>query len=439
MNPPKAYGTFEKRGDNTFRTSAFIKWGESEKSIGACLLLNPGSANFDMNSALYNSLQTLGHAKGEIHTDPTMRQLIQLLEGIYGADHPLNGHFHIYNLFTLQNTASSHAIDQFENLANHGEYDISESLVILKELQSHPWILLGWSVEQNSRWKNLELTKDLWRRQICESKVPTFGKKHINRDDYYHPCPLIPTQRPTTLTELITLYKQKFKKQRFPVNATKPNLLIDPKPVEDSNELDYGWSKSPANPESIVRGFSHLRIKNGFKLRAYQYTDGTNGNRVMWAIPVDKDLPDPEECEHSDDHFLSGPKPSFALDDFMQAIEGDKTPLSYLQASVLFHELKEFGARWHGTSWGRDVILPLNEGQKAHFDYCEWEMLKDEPEIIEPHFYYSCEGNPIAVFHTINDIGTVTLNRYVHTFNKDDYTMQVQLTCIATAGGGIIF
>ncbi|MUG86893.1 hypothetical protein GNP92_11130 [Paenibacillus timonensis] len=210
MKQPYAYGEFIKLGETTFRTSAYIQFGESEKSIGACLLLNPGSAHFDKNSELFHSLQSTGFAKGEIKLDPTMKQLVKFLNGIYGMDQPINGHFHIYNLFTLQNTASSHAIDQFENLVNCGEYPIEESSVDLNKLKSHPWLLLGWSVEQNSKWKNLERVKDLWRNLINESNVPAFGKKHKQRDDYYHPCPLIPTQQPKMLNELISLYNQKF-------------------------------------------------------------------------------------------------------------------------------------------------------------------------------------------------------------------------------------
>lgn len=87
-------------------------------------------------------------------------------------------------------------------------------------------------------------------------------------------------------------------------------------------------------------------------------------------------------------------------------------------------------------AWGRDVILPLTNDSKLNY---EWEMLEDEPDIIEPHYYHGVEGNPIIVFHTINDIGTVTLNRYEHVFSKEDYTLEVKRTCIATAGWGIIF
>ncbi|MBA2937036.1 hypothetical protein HZF08_01810 [Paenibacillus sp. CGMCC 1.16610] len=437
MNQPKAFGTFTKRGSHSFRTSAYIQWGISIKSIGAALLLNPGSANFDkLSSELTTALHTLGNVEGEIYTDPTMKLLIKIIEGIYAAEH-LDGRFQIYNLFNLQNTDNKHAIDQFESLVESGEYDIMESLVTHNELITHPWIYLGWGVEQKSKWKSIGLVKESWLNLISNSGVPTFGKKHSKTNDYYHPSYAI--YRPTMINELINLYNQKFKikKQRFSQYATKPNLLIDHTPVEQWVESDFGWFISPSNPETIVSGFSHLHIKEGYKLRAYQYTHGANGNGIVWAIPEDTELPDPNECTQVNEHIISTPKPVFALDDFMQIIDGDKSPMSYLQASIIFHDLHEFGAVWHGTQWGQDVILPLNE------DYSlgnhDWEMIEDIPEVIEPHFYYCDEGNPTVVFHTINDIGTVTMNRYVHTFSKSDYTLKFERFIIATAGGEIIF
>lgn len=158
-------------------------------------------------------------------------------------------------------------------------------------------------------------------------------------------------------------------------------MIIGSKPVDECGYLTLGCFRSPANPESIIKGFSHLRVKEGYKLRAYQYSDGANGNGIVWAIPADADLPDPKECERLEEHFLSAPKPSFALDDFMQAIDGDKSPMSFLQASIVFHELHELGAVWHGTSWGRDVILPTNDSQ--HVDHYVWEMIEDVPLSIE--------------------------------------------------------
>lgn len=209
MNKPKAYGTFVKKGDNIYRTSAYIQWGDSEKSIGACLLLNPGSATLD-NELLY-SLDTLGSVSGWIKTeDPTMEQLISFIEKIYEKNQLISGRLHIYNLFNLQNTQSENAIVKFEELVSSGEYGICDSLVSTNDLVSHPWILIGWGVKQEKRWKNLQHIKDKWRELIVESKIPTFGKKHTKKSEYYHPCPLIPTKRPMMLEELVSIYKHKF-------------------------------------------------------------------------------------------------------------------------------------------------------------------------------------------------------------------------------------
>ncbi|MEK3976223.1 hypothetical protein [Psychrobacillus sp. FSL K6-1267] len=216
MNRPRAYGSFVKRGEYIFRTSAFIQWGDSETSIGACLLLNPGSAT--LNNALTYELDTKGSVSGWVKTeDPTMQQLISIVEGVYGKDKPITGRFHIYNLFNLQNTKSQNAVDELESLVQTFRYDIAESLASISELKEHPWILLGWGVKHESRWTKLEHIKKHWREQIEQSGVPTFGKKHTIRDDYYHPCPLIPTQRPIIVIELVSIYNEKIKVQLLPI------------------------------------------------------------------------------------------------------------------------------------------------------------------------------------------------------------------------------
>jgi hypothetical protein len=209
MSKPKAYGTFVKRGEHIYRTSAYIQWGDSEKSIGACLLLNPGSATLDKD--LLCSLDTIGSVSGWIKIgDPTMEQLISFIEKIHERNQLISGRLHIYNLFNLQNTKSENAIDTFEELVSSGEYDINESLVTLNELGKHPWILLGWGVKREKRWKNLQRIKEIWRELIVDSTILTFGKKHAKKNDYYHPCPLIPTKRPLMVEELVSLYKHKF-------------------------------------------------------------------------------------------------------------------------------------------------------------------------------------------------------------------------------------
>lgn len=228
--------------------------------------------------------------------------------------------------------------------------------------------------------------------------------------------------------------------QRFPVWATKHNLIVEDEECHGI-EWQQGWNLDEKGPEKIVKGFSNVKVKSDYKLIGYRYIEGGNGNGVVWAIPKSIKAPKVNECETLKEYLLSPPKPREALENYMLVIEGDKSPFSYLQAAILNHELGEYGANWHGMSWSCDIILPLSDeiiknlGKNAY----KWDMEEEEPKIIEPHFYFNEEEEPEVVFYTINDIGIVTFNEYKHIFSKENYTMKVERKILGTAGRGIVF
>lgn len=125
------------------------------------------------------------------------------------------------------------------------------------------------------------------------------------------------------------------------------------------------WSISAVDPMTVLAVFKPLRIKEGYILRAYQFCSGGNGNGFVWAMPTDADFPDPEQCPRLEDVFLEPPKPPAALDDAMEAIDGDGSPWSYLCASLLCRQLREFGAMWHGCDWSTHSILGEIGGKTA--------------------------------------------------------------------------
>ena len=123
----------------------------------------------------------------------------------------------------------------------------------------------------------------------------------------------------------------------------------------------------------------------------------------MWAIPKNKELPPPWECTFFDqkiipsDFPLLGPKPEFALEDTMEAIEGDKHPLSYLQAALVAIEFGEFGAYRHGCSG--QVLLPVENPEQDWRGWPNWEMLEPKPATWDPRFFYGGEGTPTLVIY----------------------------------------
>ncbi|MCP8969946.1 hypothetical protein [Ectobacillus ponti] len=205
MSKPRAYGTFKMAGEYIYRTEAYIQWGESEESLGACLMLNPGSAVLEPR--LQRSLHTFGEADGLVQTaDPTMQQLIKIVEGIYG-EKELAGRLHIYNLFQIQCPKNSKAIDMMEELAQAGNYDVKSSLINIETLQQHPWILFAWGVERRVKWTHLRVVKDEWRKRVKEAGIPSFGKEHPKHDEYYHVCPHVMNKRAAMVTDLIRIYR----------------------------------------------------------------------------------------------------------------------------------------------------------------------------------------------------------------------------------------
>lgn len=95
-----------------------------------------------------------------------------------------------------------------------------------------------------------------------------------------------------------------------------------PQPDDEPN----GWSKSKVDPMDLLGVFESLGIKPGFILRAYRFQGGLGGNGIVWAMPADVPFPDVSECPRLTDQFLEPPKPPLALDNIMDAIEGDGCP-----------------------------------------------------------------------------------------------------------------
>ena len=212
---------------------------------------------------------------------------------------------------------------------------------------------------------------------------------------------------------------------------------------EDTAE---GWSKSPVDLSGVVAVFPGLCIKPGFVLRAYQYLERRDGNGVVWAMPEDLPFPEPEECPTTDP-----PRPSGALDDVMEAIEGDGSPLSYLYASVLWRELMEFGAVGHGVYWDTFDILghdpwadphrprPAStsptEGPTGTPD--EWEWL--EPKPLEWSPTVSMDGDEVSVvFHTFSGLGSQRIVRHVDRYKLGSYCFRTDEQVVASGPGGYV-
>ena len=210
-----------------------------------------------------------------------------------------------------------------------------------------------------------------------------------------------------------------------------------------------GWSKSAVDPNKVLELFKPLRLRKGYVLRAYQYKEEGNGNGVVWAMPVDTEFPEPKDCPILENHLLKAPQPSEALDDVMEAIEGDGTPWSYLAASLLRREMSEFGAAWHGVHWSLHFVLDEDPGMadppkpdepaldRPTTKAVEWTWLEEAPKDWRPRVAVDKDRVTVTLY-TYCGLETQRLFQYTDTYKPGKLRAKTEEKVIAKDGPGFM-
>lgn len=211
-----------------------------------------------------------------------------------------------------------------------------------------------------------------------------------------------------------------------------------------------GWSISTLDPMKVLATFKHLRMKPPYVLKAYQYFSSGNGNGMVWALPAECPLTPVSEIDEGSNGFSAPPQPPGALPNFLEAIDGDRSPLSYLSASIAARELRELGAAWHGVSWGVCHVLDGNPamrgrrpGRRSGGGYAfepqgPWTFVENEPDEWQPQVTQTKDGTTVT-FYIYSQLGEECISRITDTFGHEGYTFESESTTIATGGGGFLF
>lgn len=206
-------------------------------------------------------------------------------------------------------------------------------------------------------------------------------------------------------------------------------------------ETPQGWSKSRVDPARVLAIFNALRLKPGFTLAAYQFRARDNGNGVVWALPADADYPEPDRCPRGGG-FLEAPEPAAALEDVMEAVDGDDTPWSYLRASIVSRELREFGAMWHGCHWSEHTILGSDPTRRrsrmTHTPATGWEWSGPRPTEWKPQILIGKDAVKV-VFFTRCQLEQERIICHTDTFLPGQYRFSTEKTTLATGQGGFVF
>jgi len=201
---------------------------------------------------------------------------------------------------------------------------------------------------------------------------------------------------------------------------------------------DSRWRKSELNPTTLVDYFGSLRLKPGYVLRAYERHVAPDSWGIVWAVPANSPFPEPRVNGNG-----KPVKPDGALDNVMEAIEGDGSPYSYLCASVLARELEQFAtlspeSEWlncfvlDGDPWsGTNGVAHTLKGQGFTRERDSWKWIGQQPGIWRPSVFMS-ERSVTVVFHAFSGVGRQRIITFEDRYLRGSYTINRQEKPVAS-------
>jgi hypothetical protein len=191
-----------------------------------------------------------------------------------------------------------------------------------------------------------------------------------------------------------------------------------------------GWNVATFDANRLLAAVRHVRLKPGLALAAYQFCDGHNGNGRVVVIPTRRALPAPDFFD--DDSNGTGKLPEWMSTDVARHLDGDGTPESYFEVSVLLRELGELGAAWHGCSWSAYRVL-LSPSDLPHSDL-PWR----EPQPADWRPTFSRAGSVVTVtFWAYTRLGQEQVVRFEDRYAAG-YAFDTTTTVAAEGAGGYI-
>ncbi len=214
----------------------------------------------------------------------------------------------------------------------------------------------------------------------------------------------------------------------------------------------HGWSKLTADLAPLVSDLRHLRPKPGLALRGYQFLDRNSGSgrSAIYAMPEQAPLPEPQDCQQSEgpvQFWFDTPVPPGALEPLTDGFDGDGSPDSFLETSILVRELADF-ISYRFVQWPVETVLdtdPFVPGQPEPDpwwraparDSSGWSWHEAPPTDWRPCVQMNDDGSVAVRFFAYFPPGIQTLRRHVDTYPPGSY--RATATCDTIAEGKVGF
>lgn len=190
------------------------------------------------------------------------------------------------------------------------------------------------------------------------------------------------------------------------------------------------WFVSAANPGAALLKLPGLRLKPEMRLVTYLYRLPQEGVGVTWAVP--EALSTTAQLQVVLDQDLKGlpPQPAGALTSAMEAIEGDRSPLSFIIASLLQRELQEFGASGKRQDWSHHRLV---SGLPAQVP---WQWHTNPPKDLSPKVLIYPDGRAAIEFFSCRIVNPVAIFQHIDQYPATGYNSMQKSRAIASPKRG---
>jgi hypothetical protein len=226
--------------------------------------------------------------------------------------------------------------------------------------------------------------------------------------------------------------------ENFPI-ASSPDDLNEEPPVPGSladlgalfrlgSSLDDGvplpnneghWYLSIRNPAEALPKLPGLSLKPGHRWVTYLYRLRDEGCGKTWGIPEClSTTANLERAIHHQNQADLPPRPEGAFEDCMGAITGDRSPASFLVASLLRREIAEFGHLGSYRQWDQHHLIATPPSQLP------WQWRTEALSDLTPKVRLLSDGKAIVEFFTYRTEPSIAIFQHLDQYLGGHYMAQ---------------
>jgi hypothetical protein len=187
--------------------------------------------------------------------------------------------------------------------------------------------------------------------------------------------------------------------------------------ITSPNLRETQWFVSTVNPAAALLKMPGLQVKPGWRLTGYLYRMDKDGVGLIFAVPEAlSTTAQLEKALAASGNIFQPPKPDGALSHMMDAIEGDRSPLSFMIASILRREFQEFGALAQRRNWSYHRLIETVPSQ------VQWQWQTDQPRDLSPKVKVLPNGQAGVEFFTCRVNKPFTIFRHLDQYPANQYS-----------------